>query len=602
LSGICGIVRLDAPADAGMLERMTSWLTHRGPDGHSTWLAGEAGLGHTLLDTSDGRSPDRQPCTLDGRCWIVADARIDARAELVASLEAAGERVGDSASDAQLVLHAWRAWGEACPERLLGDFAFAIWDAARRTLFCARDHLGVKPFFHAQAAGTFLFASSLACLRRESSVADAVDETAIADFLLFESAQDPGATVFTSIRRLAPAHCLALSPSGLRIRRYWQLPRAELAAQRSDGEWLEQFDEVLGRAVADRVRSSRVAVLMSGGLDSPALASVALARGAHVKAFSSVYDHIIPDDERRYSSLAARFIGIPIQYRASDDYGLFERYRGIAFHFPEPVNAPFAAADIDLAADAAEHSRVALTGWDGDALLSESPRPYFGLLAARRQWLALASALGRFAIDNPASAARSVWLRVRGRARVEVDHPTFPVWLNESFVTRMRLRERWADAMRAPPPFDPLRPYARLTFDRLARISTFFEAVDASRTGVPLEMRHPFFDLRVVGFCLSLPTVPWCIRKEILRRWLRGRVPEAVRRRPKTPLGGFPHLTAPRRAGAFEPAVFAPCAEAAAYLDRGKMASMAAESNPAIAWANLRAPALDLWLRHARTT
>ena len=107
-----------------------------------------------------------------------------------------------------------------------------------------------------------------------------------------------------------------------------------------------------------------------------------------------------------------------------------------------------------------------------------------------------------------------------------------------------------------------------------------------------------YFRIWVVSLALSLPPVPWCIDKEILRRWLRGRVPEAVRRRPKTPLGGYPHLCAPQRPGCFRPGPFAPCERAAAYLDRGKMASMAAETDPRVSWSNLRAPALDLWFRH----
>lgn len=596
MSGICGLACFDgASIDGARLERMTSWLTRCGPDGRATWNGGDAGFGHALLDTTGDASRDRQPCTLDGARWIVADARIDSRSELVTSLAAGGRRIEAGASDAELLLHAWREWGERLPERLLGDFAFALWDAERRTLFCARDHLGVKPFFYAPSRSGISFASSPACLHREAGVADAVDELAIADFLLFERSQDPGATVFAAIRRLPPAHCLALSPAGLRVWRYWQLPPARLPRARRDAEILEEFDELLDRAVADRIRSPRVAMLMSGGLDSPALASIARRQGANVKAFCTVYDRILPDEERHYSSLAARFMGIPIQHLAADDYGLFERYRELSFHFTEPLNAPFAAADLDFYAEASLHSRVALTGWDGDALLSESPRPYFRGLAEHGRWLQLAHALMRFAAGNPASAMRSLWLRARGRARVPSPPAYFPPWLDEHFARRLRLRERWEDDRATTA--DPLRPRAHLRLDYLARLATFFEPLAADRTGTILELRHPFFDLRVVTFCLSIPPVPWCIRKEVLRRWLRGRVPEAVRLRPKAPLPGYPHLTAPARPDSVTRSAFTPCAEAAAFVDRGKMASIAGETDPAISWADLRPRALDLWFR-----
>lgn len=601
MSGICGVVAaLGAAVEPGLVQRMTSWLTRFAPDGRATWSDERASLGHALLDTTDGRVRDLQPLTLDGSTWITADARLDGRRELVDTLVAAGEPVRADATDAALILHAWHAWGEACPERLLGDFAFAVWDRPRGALFCARDQLGVKGFFYSQSPGAFVFASAIACLRSEAALAGELDELAIADFLLFERSRDEGATTFASIRRLPPAHCLFLSPTGLRIRRYWRLAPAPLTIARGE-DFLGRFDELLRRAVADRSTSARVSVLMSGGLDSPALASAARQAGADVKAFSSVYDRIFADEERHYSTLAARAIGIPIRHLPADDYGLFDRYRELGPYFAEPVNAPFAASDVDLAAEAASHSRVAFTGWDGDAVLEESPRPYLAGLAAHGEWLALGVSLARYVVDNPGASARSLWLRVRGRARIVPEPPYFPPWLNADFASRLRLRERWEDEVRAGTRHDPLRPYAHRTFDRLARLATFFEATEPVRTGCLVEMRHPFFDLRLVEFCLSLPTVPWCIRKEILRRWLRGRVPEAVRTRPKTPLDGYQHLLAPSRPGPHGRGPFEPCAEAAQFVDRGKMMSMQADEHPWRSWVDLRPASLDLWLRHART-
>ncbi len=599
MSGVCGVVsRLGEAADTALVERMTTWLTRYAPDGRSTWHAGRAGLGHALLDTLDGAGAESQPLSLDAFSWVVADARIDARQDLVAALSAAGERVAPQSSDAKLILHSWRAWGEECAQHLLGDFAFAIWDAQRETLFCARDHLGVKPFFYAETGGAFIFASAIACLRAEAAIPATLDELAIADYLLFEMSQEPGATAYASIRRLPPAHCLAISDSGIRLRRYWQLPYAQLTLPRHGEDALERFDELLERAVADRVRSRRVSVLMSGGLDSTAVASASLRHGAEVSAFCSVYDRIIPDEERHYSTLAARALGIAIRHRACDEYALFDRYAAMRRYFPEPANAPFAAADIDLAADAARHSRVALTGWDGDALLAESPRPYIAALAARGEWLAFAESLGRYAIDHPLHAARSVWLRVGRRAHVPVEPVLFPPWLEPGFERRLRLRERWQEGIAARKT-DPLRPFAHRTFDFITRLASFFEAVDPSRTGVALEMRHPFFDVRMIGLCLALPTVPWCIRKEILRRWLRGRVPEAVRTRAKTPLAGYPHLVAPMRRDTPGSGPFEPSDEAARFVDRGKMRTMERSAHPSTSWANLRPVSLDLWLRHA---
>ena len=601
MSGLCGFAHVEgAPGEGPVLERMTSAMARRGPDGRATWLGESAGLGHTLLRV-DTQAPDEaQPFCLDGQTWIVADARLDARDELLSRLAGAGEPCARGAGDAQLLLRAWRAWGEACVDRILGDFAFAIWDAAQRTLFCARDPLGVKPFFYAQRAKLLVFGNTLASLRAHPAIEPALDELAIADFLLFEASQEPGATVFAAIRRLPPAHCLSFSPRGLRIRRYWTLESPPLARYARQGEYLERFDEVLALAVSDRVRSPEASVLMSGGIDSPALASVA-ARGARVHAFSAAYDELFPDEERRYSTLAAAGLRIPITHRAADGYGLFDRYASLASYFCEPVNAPFAALEVDLAADAASHSRVALTGWDGDALLSESPRPYFAWLRREGRWRELAAALARHAVGHPGASLRSVLLRLGPRVEAR-PQPSWPEWIDAGFAARHRLRERWRAAHAAQPrPPDRLRPYAHGVFAYLAQASSFFETSDPGRTGVPIEMRHPMMDLRVVRFCLSLPPVPWCVRKEILRRWLRGRVPEEVRLRAKTPLAGYPHvavLALGRSASVASPRL---SPDAAAFIDQGKMDSIGSVAEPATAWANLRPAGLDLWFRHARS-
>src|SRR2546427_8083032 len=111
--------------------QMTSFMTFRGPDAQEIWVGGNVGFGHTLLRTTDERQCARQPFTLDGHIWITADARVDAQSNLIAKLAARGEYVEHGASDAELLLRAYRTWGEDCVEHLLGDFAFAVWDGPR---------------------------------------------------------------------------------------------------------------------------------------------------------------------------------------------------------------------------------------------------------------------------------------------------------------------------------------------------------------------------------------------------------------------------------------------------------------------------------------
>src|SRR5262249_55055141 len=150
-----------------------------------------------MLRTTWEAETERQPLTLDGKLWLIADARIDGRAELIAELEAklrrkvrfreSGNGTGPERlpNDAELILLAYEAWGEDCGAHLIGDFVFAIWDSGERRLFCGRDHFGVKLFYYALVGKTFVFSNTLECLRLHPLVSDNLNEVAIGDYLLF---------------------------------------------------------------------------------------------------------------------------------------------------------------------------------------------------------------------------------------------------------------------------------------------------------------------------------------------------------------------------------------------------------------------------------
>jgi asparagine synthase (glutamine-hydrolysing) len=166
VSGIVGILNLDGrPVDRDLLLRMCASLSYRGPDAQEIWSEGPIGFEHAMLQTA-GESPgDRQPSSLDGHVWITADARVDGRGDLIRELQGKGRHAARSATDAELILHAYHAWGELCVQHLLGDFAFAIWDGRSRRLICVRDHFGVKPFYYAPTRGCLVFGNTLNCLR-----------------------------------------------------------------------------------------------------------------------------------------------------------------------------------------------------------------------------------------------------------------------------------------------------------------------------------------------------------------------------------------------------------------------------------------------------
>ncbi len=599
MSGICGWVSLDgAPLPDEALRRFCDGLAFRSPAGVVTRTIGAAAL---ALGRGGGTTADvGAPLEREG-AWIVADARIDAQPALRAALASCGRRPASGASAAELILEAYLAWGEACVGHLLGDFAFAIWNPRNRSLLCARDPFGVKPFYYAHSDRGFAFSNTLACLRAHPMISGTLSHEAIADFLVFERSSEPGRTIFRDVARLPSGHALAVGPQGVATRRYWDIPRSIPLRYRDPREQVEAFDAVLRDAVADRLGDGATAILMSGGLDSTAIARHAAeisegGAGSRLRAYTVTYETLFADDERGFAEMAAADAGIPLTILRGDGYGPFDRFGEAPGLFPEPTNKPFAAIELDTAREAAKHARVMLTGWDGDTLLSESPRAYFRHLGRTGRWARLLAEAPRYAWREKKLVPAGFLSRFLGVAPETAAR--LPAWLEPGFARRHRLAERVAQAHSEARVPHPTRPYAMRALEYLQGDALFFEGYDPGCTGVPLEYRHPFMDLRVVEHALSLPPFPWCVRKEILRAAMRGRLPERVRLRPKTPLAGYPHLAFPHPARDMAAALGAahPVWE---FIDRDRMHSSCATDDPDLAWTNFRPLALGLWLQHA---
>ena len=511
MSGIAGIVNLDgAPVDRDLLSRMTKFMSFRSPDSEEVWIDGSVGFSQALLQT-------------DNFC-ITADARID------------GCENRDLTDDVEQIVRAYERWGEECVEHLIGDFAFAIWDKRARRLFCARDHFGVKPFFYARAGNSFIFSNTLNTLRLDPRVSNELNEKAIGDYLESGLNQDLSTTVFRDIQRLPGAQTLSLANGSISTRCYWKPAVKNKIRFRNPREYVERFDELLSSAVKDRLRTNRVSISMSGGLDSTSLAAIArelLPQPGAVHAFSTVYDKLIPDEERHYCTLAASHLRIPIHHLAADDYFLFDERQPGDLDVPEPfLLGPLAGQFNDLLRLMANHGRVALTGYDGDALMNESRRAYVK------------------------GIVRSFFTEISGIRSATINSLTSKVW--------------------AP----------------------LFESYDPGSTRLRLEVRHPFIDVRLVDYLLSIPAVPWCAQKHILRRAMKDRLPAAVLHRPKTPIISDPVLQLTRRAGVRWLDHFEVTPQLTHFVNLSSRRSPA-EETPNELWARLRVFALNYWLAHS---
>ena len=596
MSGIVGIVNWDGThVDPRLLSRLTDALKNAGPDGQHSWHGGAVGLGHASLRTSRDAAPETQPLSLDGRTWITADARVDGRADLVRELTAHGCYGLRDATDTALILHAYRVWGESCVGNLLGDFAFAIWDGERRRLFCARDHFGVKPLFYAEGAGFIVFSSSLDCVRLHPGVSRALDDQAIADFLRVGSFAGPAITCFAGIRRLPAAHDL-IGETRVRAKRYWTLPVDGEIRYRRGTEYVEHFTDLLTRAVADRLRSRSAGVLMSGGLDSTTIAATAkrcLAadpRPFDLRAYTTVCDRLVTDPERRYAQLTADALAIRIHYRVVDDYQMFERWDKIELRRPEPEADPLLAVHVDQLSDAVANGRVLLTGHGADPAL-RVPARYAVDLVKHGKFGRLSAEVGRYIMQCRRLPRVRIGTHVRrwlGFAKSAADRT--PSWLNAT------ARMRPAATMETPPKVHPTRPHA---YELLTSADwpSIFETYDPGVTGVPVEVRHPFFDRRLVEYLLAIPPMPWSFDKTIVRLAMRGSLPERVRRRPKTVAAGDPIVALLQTPDARWVDHFEAVPALHRYVDRKRVPRVCGETDQNAVWTNVRPLCLNYWLK-----
>ena len=310
-------------------------------------------------------------------------------------------------------------------------------------------------------------------------------------------------------------------------------------------DYVEHFRQLFTEAVDDRLRTDRAAIFMSGGLDSTTVAAAVNRfgsprdRACDLHAYTVVYNRLIPDEERKYTAIAAEALGIPVHFLAADDYQPYERWDEPGCQQPEPSNDVFVAVSADQYRQAGSRARVALTGYGGDPLL----RYETDLVSAVKHlaWGAVVRDVSQALFVHRRLPPVSVRTSLKRLAGVQPWQPKLPTWLDRAAVEKYALRTRGiVDKNRTGR--HPGRPDAcDLLTDPFWPFR--FETMDPGVTQVPLESRHPMFDVRVVNWVLSIPAVPWCQDKEILRRAGLGVLPDAIRLRPKTPLAGDAALT-----------------------------------------------------------
>lgn len=529
MSGILGLFNLDGePVEVGQLLEMASLLARRGPDRTGIWHSGSVGLGHTLLGTTPEMLSETLPFEHRGSgCLITGDIRLDNRDALRRELDPRDRP--PSTGDAELTLAAYLEWGEACVERLLGDFAFAIWDPRRRWLFCARDHMGMRQLVYHHAPGRFFaFATDPGAMLVLPQVPYRINEARIADYLVQQlEGVDKTTTFFEHVFRLPPAHTLVVTDDGVRRHRYWRPePGPELRLP-SDEAYADAYVDVLAEAVRCRVHTSGPpGSMLSGGIDSGSVVAVgrqvlAAQQAGPLLTFSGVSPAGDADVETRAINAALTMDGLEptiVSYDTLDE--LLPELEQLTLQPDEPFDAGMTLVRTIYLVARRRGLTTLLDGAGGDTVLTEGRR-LARLLRSGRWPTAYREAAGHDRFWKGAYPARSELFKSaraafvpevvlgrlrRRRLRRRIPEIVGASPIGEELARRTDVDERlWVleqhSAMGALS--DGSRERARSIDHPFLTVAR--ERYDRVAGAVGIEPRDPFLDQRVISLCLSLP-------------------------------------------------------------------------------------------------
>ncbi|HSF87022.1 MAG TPA: asparagine synthase-related protein [Acidimicrobiia bacterium] len=545
MSGICASIVWAAPGpDAADGNAMAAAASFRGTTATEIWSSPEA-----VLVAQSANSAIRPQLSVDETTGaaVVADVRLDNRHDLLASLRRHLPPAAAAAapSDAALVLAAWRKWGGDCPTHLLGDYAFVVWDPQSQQVFGARDPMAMRPLYYRFDGGRRLVAASeIAQILAAPDVVPAIDETTVAGYLLGTAPIE--ATAYRGIRQLAPGHAFLAEPGGMSTRRFWVLPPDRIR-YRSERDYQEHFRALFQEAVACRIeKPGSVGILLSGGLDSGSIASMAgwlgKGTGERVRTYSWAFDELVECDERTVSRAITEHYGLPAEDVVVDDAWPLATYPDHGPHRDEPYVGAFQTG-IERLLSAARDDGVTtvLSGDRGDLMVGDWVMDTPGLLAAGEwhlAWRDLRAA--RFSLpeamlrDIVRPAFSSLWPPHRApRLRRSLQRQTgritpVPGWITPDAeklaiggpsgahgvdsVTNAARRERY-----------------QLIFVREHQRGMIWSNRTYARYGQ--EFADPWSDVRIAEFILSIPQ--WVVQrredpKYIAREAIRGVMPESA--------------------------------------------------------------------------
>ncbi len=537
---------------------MTNRVAHRGPDADGFYVGERAALGHRRLSIVDLAAGAQPMTNEDGTLWITYNGEVFNHAELRPQLEDAGHRY-KSRSDTETILHAYEQYGEQAVSRLRGMFAFAIWDQSRKRLFCARDRLGIKPFYYFWNGRLFAFASEIKSLLEHPEISAQANDRVLPEYLAFgyNSGEE---TMFAGVRKLMPGHTLTLNctaNSAPEIKQYWDAPHPTDFQSKSDDEWIAECRARLEDAVHTRLMSDvPLGMFLSGGVDSSAIAALMkqMTTGP-VKTFAVGYGEA-DYSELSYARQVAESIGTAHQDVVITMDEFFNELPKLVWHEDEPIAWPSSVSLFFVARLASQQVKVVLTGEGSDELFGGYGRYKFYQLNQR--WMNIyRSVPGKFRAGIRNTLATHSLLSADLKRKLEHtvlgrDADIESLYLDNFYCAfgaeeqKRLLIERyrnnpygfflryWDSAARSP-------ALSRLLYaDQKTYLVELLMKQDQMSMACSIESRVPFLDHKFVEFAATVPPhmkIRGREGKYILKKSVEGLLPHGIIYRKKL---GFP--------------------------------------------------------------
>ncbi len=534
--------------DAATLARMAEAIRHRGPDDFGFHHDACAHLAQRRLSIIDPHGGHQPMANETGLLWITFNGEIYNHAALRPALEQAGHRY-QTRSDTETILHAFEEYGPECLRLFQGMFAFAIWDAPRRRLFCARDRLGIKPFYYYWDGRLFAFGSEIKALLEHPAISPALAEELLPEVLAFGYTSG-NRTLFRDIHKLMPGHRLVLDVSGdraeLKIERYWDLPENNADKLHLDPRhWIAETRRRLEQSVEMHLMSDvPLGVFLSGGLDSSAIAALAQrAVSRPAQTFAVGYSEA-PFSELSHARRVAHAIGTnhrEVSIGIDDFFGALPR---LIWHEDEPIAWPSSVSLYFLSKLAAQHVKVVLTGEGSDELFGGYQRYRWQKLNQRwaRAYGIVPEPLRRWARGQiETSRLLGAGLRRKLRHTVLGRDLGFESLFVQNFYCAFDAGVRCEDYMRYWNARREDSPLARTLYaDQKTYLVELLMKQDQMSMAASIESRVPFLDHTLVEFASRIPDglkIRGRTQKYILKAAVRDLLPRDIIHRKKM---GFP--------------------------------------------------------------